>query len=1273
MSSSRWSVAGSGNRSSRAKDKGLPSTAGHARSALAALLLIGSAGVASSVGAASSLSLQKFSDHDSVMTGAAHRYSFYVVNSSTDPDDGVVTVTDTFPAGTVGVYAWGAGWNCQTAVQGMTCMRQNGAGIPPAVPPSLGVASPITVEVLARTQTGVVVNQAQVDSQADSTPNDNTASASVAVGNTGSPFADLALENASTGNPTVPEGFAYSYVLTASNESLVDETGLVTINAVLPDPSMTLVDVVGDSGFICTWQGLEFGVPERLVTCTRQGLADGVEATVTIKVLAGQPGTSKVRAWVSGTGDPDTSNNISDKSIWVIASTAPNLSIASTSDPAFPVPVGRGSPITYTLNVGNLGPGMSVGTITVTDVLPDSVSYVGASGNGWACNESSGTVTCSRATPIQFNAPPITVSAVAPNTPGTLINRAFVTSSEGDLEPNNNATETVTAIENAAPVADGEAYVTPEGQLLTVSAGEGVLSNDLDGDTDPLTAVRDAVPARGQLTFNADGSFVYEPDPLYNGMDSFTYHATDGVLNSAVMTVTIAVGNVPPTIADQQFTVAEDEFVGTMFGPVAADDDGNIQLLTFAITGGDTGAFAVDETTGDITIMTPLDYETQSSYALDVQVFDGESAATATITISVTDVINGPGVEDLAPIAVSDAIQVPPGGTATTLIGGATTLLANDIVLDGDAIHAQSVSIPAHGSLSLNTHGVFSYANDIGDPATTDSFQYEACDPAGNCTTATVSITISHDPMDQLPSAEDDAMTVTSGGTASILADGSASVLTNDQDPDGDVLKAGVLMTTAHGTLSLAANGTFSYANNGNDPAASDSFYYQACDPQGACAAAEVTITITPVGGGNTPPVIAPGQTFSVPEDHAPGSVVESVEATDDGLPDPPGAMTFSITAGNAGNAFAIGVSSGEITVASALDYETRSGYVLTVMASDGELTTEQPVTIAITDVVGGPGVENAAPIVVDDAIQVASGGSATVLIGGADSVLANDSDPDGNALHATVTAQPGAGTLQFNADGTFSYTNTTPGETSDSFEYEACDIHEVCTGGIVTISITDGPMNQLPIALGDAIEVAPGGAANVLVGGANSVLANDSDPDGDSLTATAVSETHHGTLTLDAAGTFVYANDASDPSPDDSFLYQACDTHGACVAAEVTITVSQALPVINCILPTQVHEVGDAVSLDLSFLFTAPQGQGLSYGTDGLPLSVSVNATTGLLTGTFATNDDDGSPYLASLMAMTVPGGASASEDVSFVVLPDHEIVLRNGFDGNTVGQPCQ
>ena len=53
-----------------------------------------------------------------------------------------------------------------------------------------------------------------------------------------------------------------------------------------------------------------------------------------------------------------------------------------------------------------------------------------------------------------------------------------------------------------------------------------------------LAAVLDSGPTRGTLALNADGSFTYTPAADYNGPDSFTYHATDGSLNSAPVTVT---------------------------------------------------------------------------------------------------------------------------------------------------------------------------------------------------------------------------------------------------------------------------------------------------------------------------------------------------------------------------------------------------------------------------------------------------------------------------------------------------------------------------------------------------------------------------------------------------------------------------------------------------------------------------------------------------------------------------------------------------------------
>ena len=93
---------------------------------------------------------------------------------------------------------------------------------------------------------------------------------------------------------------------------------------------------------------------------------------------------------------------------------------------------------------------------------------------------------------------------------------------------------------NDAPVADVDAYSTDEDVLLEVAA-PGVLANDVDPDVDPLTAVLVDDVSDGSLTLNSDGSFSYAPDPDFYGVDSFTYVANDGVVDSNVATVTITV------------------------------------------------------------------------------------------------------------------------------------------------------------------------------------------------------------------------------------------------------------------------------------------------------------------------------------------------------------------------------------------------------------------------------------------------------------------------------------------------------------------------------------------------------------------------------------------------------------------------------------------------------------------------------------------------------------------------------------------------------------
>src|SRR2546427_7963499 len=91
------------------------------------------------------------------------------------------------------------------------------------------------------------------------------------------------------------------------------------------------------------------------------------------------------------------------------------------------------------------------------------------------------------------------------------------------------------------------------------------------------------------------------------------------------------------------------------------------------------------------------------------------------------------------------------------------------------------------------------------------------------------------------------------------------------------------------------------------------------------------------------------------------------------------------------------------------------------------------------------------------------------------------------------------------------------------------------------TFSITVTPVNDPPVANNDGATVAEGGTVTVLDSTAASVLANDTDAEANTLTATKLSDPAHGSLTLNADGTFSYSHDGGETTSD-SFTYKTCD-----------------------------------------------------------------------------------------------------------------------------------
>src|SRR5206468_1242288 len=121
-------------------------------------------------------------------------------------------------------------------------------------------------------------------------------------------------------------------------------------------------------------------------------------------------------------------------------------------------------------------------------------------------------------------------------------------------------------------VDDG--YTTSEDTQLTVSAPGG-LANDTDVDGDTLSAALVSNPSRGTLTLNGDGSLVYMPALNYNGVDTFTYKASDGQAQSGVATATITVtpvNDAPVAANDDNYTTPEDTQLTVIAPGVLAND-----------------------------------------------------------------------------------------------------------------------------------------------------------------------------------------------------------------------------------------------------------------------------------------------------------------------------------------------------------------------------------------------------------------------------------------------------------------------------------------------------------------------------------------------------------------------------------------------------------------------------------------------------------------------------------------------------------------------------
>jgi hypothetical protein len=207
-----------------------------------------------------------------------------------------------------------------------------------------------------------------------------------------------------------------------------------------------------------------------------------------------------------------------------------------------------------------------------------------------------------------------------------------------------------------------------------------------------------------------------------------------------------------------------------------------------------------------------------------------------------------------------------------------------------------------------------------------------------------------------------------------------------------------------------------------------------------------------------------------------------------------------------------------------------------TYALDDGKLRSEPvPVILHVEPM-------NQAPIASDDRYTLPQDTKLAIPSPGP---MANDSDPDGDALTIELVLDAEHGLLDLSADGQFTYSPAAGYVGEDAFSYLVTDGRLKSDAATVALEIV--PANHPPIAADDGIAIQEG--TTVVV----AILDNDSDPDGDALLVISAAPAEHGSLILGEDGAVTYTPDPGYVGAE-TIRYLVQDTMGG--QAEATLTI---------------------------------------------------------------------------------------------------------------------
>ena len=704
---------------------------------------------------------------------------------------------------------------------------------------------------------------------------------------------------------------------------------------------------------------------------------------------------------------------------------------------------------------------------------------------------------------------------------------------------------------NDPPVAVDDSDGTLEDAAVTVD----VLGNDSDPNGDGLLIGAVTQGGNGSVTDN-DSDVTYTPNQHWNGIDTFTYTISDGSggFDTATVTVTVSAEPDPPVAVDDTDSTLEDSPVAVDVLANDSDPDGDPVSIT-AVTQGSNGS--VTNNSSDVTYTPDPGWNGIDTFSYTIGDGNGGfDTAAVTVTVSSTNV---------DPLAVDDADSTLEDTPITI------DVLGNDTDADLDPLVVDSVTQGGNGSVTDNDSDVTYTPNQHWNGI--DTFTYTISDGQGGTSSATVTVTVTP--------VNDDPLGVADSASTFEDTPVGVDVLANDSDVDSSALTITAVSNGTNGTVTTDGL-TVTYTPDLNW-SGTDTFTYRVSDDLGGWCETDVTVTVTPV---NDDPV-AVDDVAAVVQD----TPVNIWVLDNDSDPDLDSLSVSAVTNGAHGTVVNHGI---KVTYTPAPGRAGIDSFTYTVTDGNDRFDTAQ-VTVTVT----GIPPTNQLPVAKDDGVSTDEDVAVTVA------PLANDSDPDGDAVTVSAVNQGAHGSVTMTAT-TITYTPAKDWSGIDSFSYSITDGRGGTAAAAVVVTVK--PVNDPPVARDDNSSTMQGDLVTV------PVLANDSDVDGDGLTVATIAPGSHGATTTDGI-TVTYS-----PSPGwsgtDSFAYTVTDGRGGFADAAVTVTVAAAnttidpatvVPVSPKNQPPVITVIGDPAAekgtrLKLEVNAEDPDGDGVSISASGLP-----------------------------------------------------------------------